>query len=910
MKTLPSCLCILGFATASLGGAGTVLLDNIGADDGSNLFGGYGAANQIFEAAFSIYDIGALETFENPDGLGATSVQAVVSGFPGTPYVGPDGIEGWSVNFYSGSGTSGAYCTSLIGDVANYELTPADVTYLPDFAPNAQEPQNGCFLVTPNLGGGNDLPVGLNTVGVIPINPFGTNGQMVITQAGADASFPIDPDSITANPGEGFGSGPCSDNVGLAVALRVFGGTADPCGSALPLTCPADVSGPVDEPDGQVNVSDLLAVIANWNAVGDGSFRPVGDCRPLPNGDCEVNVTDLLGVIAEWGSDCVERGACCFSDGSCVADVAEADCSGTWLGVNSTCDSCLSGACCAADASCTQSTEAACAGNYQGDGTDCASVVCGSAPDNNTCATATSITDGETAVSTVNATTDGPSNFEGCVEENFDNPDVFNDVYFSYTASCEGIVTVSLCDTVDYDSRVIIYDTCDMTNVVACNDDGDGCADFTSLVTFGATAGSSYIIRVGGYTDGTTGSGTMNVSCEPFAPGACCLGTDLCQEVPGQLDCESFGGTWQGNGSFCFDVDCDPTPANNLCEDATEAVLGANAFDTTFATAELPDPDDTDCADTFLDWASSPDVWFSYTPAEDGSLTIDTCDAASYDTSMVLYTGDCANLVQVACNGDDASGSFSGCQQYYSAIVNFQATGGTTYYIRLGGWNGATGAGTLNVAFSAASAVGACCVAGNCEGDNYTFDECVNTLGGLWGEGQLCADVTCPQPYLGCAAGDELETDMLGTNGFACVCPVDGFNTDGEDCNGGINQAVQSFTGYTFGASVCGEASVYVDGPTGGTYRDLDWYENAEVDAGGNFTISIGSSAPKICVLFNLTDSSNNGYQNSAGFTTVGDLEWPAGDNVVLVAPIEWDVTWTCGTGSEGYTFSVGNAAP
>ena len=73
MKTLPSCLCILGFATASLGGAGTVLLDNIGAEDGSNMFGGYGAANQIFEAAFSAYDIGALETFENPDEIVLTS---------------------------------------------------------------------------------------------------------------------------------------------------------------------------------------------------------------------------------------------------------------------------------------------------------------------------------------------------------------------------------------------------------------------------------------------------------------------------------------------------------------------------------------------------------------------------------------------------------------------------------------------------------------------------------------------------------------------------------------------------------------------------------------------------------------------------------------------------------------------
>ena len=277
---------------------------------------------------------------------------------------------------------------------------------------------------------------------------------------------------------------------------------------------------------------------------------------------------------------------------------------------------------------------------------------------------------------------------------------------------------------------------------------------------------------------------------------------------------------------------------------------------------------------------------------------------------MVLYTGDCANLVQVACNGDDGTGSFSGCQLYYSAIVNYQATAGTTYLIRLGGWNGDTGAGTLNVSFSAASAVGACCVAGNCEGDQYTFDDCVNTLGGLWGEGELCADFECPQPYLGCAAGDELESDMVGTNGNACVCPTDGFDTDNLDCNGGINSTVfQSYTSYTFGTSVCGEASVYTD-ITGGTYRDLDWYENADVDAGGNFTISIGGTAPMVCVLFNLDDSTNNGYVNTPGFIGSGDLEWPAGSNVILAGPSDFDTTWTCGSGFEGYTFSVGNAAP
>ncbi len=105
---------------------------------------------------------------------------------------------------------------------------------------------------------------------------------------------------------------------------------SDPCNDPLPETCPADVSGSNGTPDGAVNVSDLLAVIANWNASGDGSFRPQGDCRPMPNGDCTVDVSDLLGVIAEWGvTDCTPSeptGACCSSDGTCHNNALESDC--------------------------------------------------------------------------------------------------------------------------------------------------------------------------------------------------------------------------------------------------------------------------------------------------------------------------------------------------------------------------------------------------------------------------------------------------------------------------------------------------------------------------------------------------------------------------------------------------------
>ena len=72
----------------------------------------------------------------------------------------------------------------------------------------------------------------------------------------------------------------------------------DPCKSPLP-NCAADV-----DQDGIVAVSDVLAVIANWGICGDGTFRPVGDVAPLPNGDCCVNVTDLLAVIADYGVEC------------------------------------------------------------------------------------------------------------------------------------------------------------------------------------------------------------------------------------------------------------------------------------------------------------------------------------------------------------------------------------------------------------------------------------------------------------------------------------------------------------------------------------------------------------------------------------------------------------------------------
>ena len=111
-------------------------------------------------------------------------------------------------------------------------------------------------------------------------------------------------------------------------------GPSNPCDDPLPTLCPGDIWGPDNQPDNQINVSDLLKVIDTWGQFGDGSFRPAGDCSPLPTGDCEVNVSDLLAVIDGWGGECTPpaTGACCIAAGNCLSAVTEDQCpsGGTW----------------------------------------------------------------------------------------------------------------------------------------------------------------------------------------------------------------------------------------------------------------------------------------------------------------------------------------------------------------------------------------------------------------------------------------------------------------------------------------------------------------------------------------------------------------------------------------------------
>ncbi|MHC5025864.1 MAG: hypothetical protein ACYTGR_03785 [Planctomycetota bacterium] len=148
-------------------------------------------------------------------------------------------------------------------------------------------------------------------------------------------------------------------------------------------------------------------------------------------------------------------------------------------------------------------------------------------------------------------------------------------------------------------------------------------------------------------------------------------------------------------------------PANDCC--ATATVLTGNPvsvpFDTTNANTDGPFDENENCSSAAIGlWK---DVWFSYTPDQDGILTIGNCNEGTYDSKLFVYAvpdgGD-------PCDGDTLLANLAACNDdcpddngIFTSEVVFTATGGQEYLIRMGGYspNGEAeaefGTGTLTI---------------------------------------------------------------------------------------------------------------------------------------------------------------------------------------------------------------------
>ncbi|OUU23371.1 MAG: hypothetical protein CBC13_05830, partial [Planctomycetia bacterium TMED53] len=224
-----------------------------------------------------------------------------------------------------------------------------------------------------------------------------------------------------------------------------------------------------------------------------------------------------------------------------------------------------------------------------------------------------------------------------------------------------------------------------------------------------ATAGIDYIIVVHGFGAGQ-GLYELTVNCAVSSE-ICDNGID--DDLDGAIDCldPDCGGTAVcgteicDNGidddgdtlADCLDADCIGTPnccivdADECCT-ALPLVAGGNLIDTTGLT-DSANP--ADCPGGTFFGAMSTDGWYTYTAVFDGLIEWTTCDPAGFDTDVEWFSGDCASLTQVDCQGDGVADP--NCQAFHSD-GSFLSTAGETYYVRVGGFGaGTAGQVTLTI---------------------------------------------------------------------------------------------------------------------------------------------------------------------------------------------------------------------
>jgi hypothetical protein len=286
-------------------------------------------------------------------------------------------------------------------------------------------------------------------------------------------------------------------------------------------------------------------------------------------------------------------------------------------------------------------------------------------PANDACAAAATAVDGLNAFTTVDATTDGvPGTGTACNA-------VHKDVWFKYTATGTGTTLISTCPSVGgpsvtgfgsgVDTKIAAYTGLTCPNPVAttgCDDDScsDVCCGLSSIVSLPTVAGTSYLIRIGGWSSTTpTGSGTFAI----VAP--------------------------------------TPPPANDECAGALDTPCGSvTMVNNASATTAITDPLFACRVGGATQGAGS--LWYSFV-ATGTNVTVDTAASSSgtRDSMLHIFSGTCGSLTVIACNDDidTAGGNFRSSASAGGLSI------GTTYYIELAAWNAAAqGPFTLTVTCS------------------------------------------------------------------------------------------------------------------------------------------------------------------------------------------------------------------
>lgn len=226
-------------------------------------------------------------------------------------------------------------------------------------------------------------------------------------------------------------------------------------------------------------------------------------------------------------------------------------------------------------------------------------VSCSGTPGNDLCENATVVMngqpafEGDNAAATVNVGVDG-----GCQASD-------SDVWFSYTATCTGILTVDSFGSQQADTVLDLYSSCGSGSIL-CNDDTES---LLSEVTLGVTEGESFLIRLASVAN--AGDYDLNISCLEIPSNDSCI---LAEPVAGGM----------------------------------AAAAGNNTL------ASVVDDEEASCA------ISDFDIWFSYQSACSTEITVSTTGSGQLGTVLSLYEscGGGEQACAVDMDGEGASITF------------------------------------------------------------------------------------------------------------------------------------------------------------------------------------------------------------------------------------------------------------
>ena len=184
-------------------------------------------------------------------------------------------------------------------------------------------------------------------------------------------------------------------------------------------------------------------------------------------------------------------------------------------------------------------------GGWDGDAgaTDLNISVSSGPPTNDECSGAIALAVGTTAFSTVGASGTTPA----CTK--FGNANIYNDLWYSYTAEGDGNCTISLCGAT-FDTKIAVFDGCGGA-LVACNDD---LCELQSELSFTPTCGTTYLISVGAFGAAGFGSGDIALTQDGTCGTACPSDLDGDGFVSA-ADLSALLGNWGNSGTGDIDGD-------------------------------------------------------------------------------------------------------------------------------------------------------------------------------------------------------------------------------------------------------------------------------------------------------------------------------------------------------------------